>query len=392
MDNLVAKGFIEIGEAVRVRGEDYKEAEKYFKQALEVAQKNKARRNEALALVSLGGLHITLHDADQGLDYITKALPFYEQGGYRRDASLALNQLGRGYDLKGDYDAALEAFERGLEIAKQVEDQSYLALSHRGIGNVLAHREQFPTALEHYQASRAIYTSLGNELNKARSLMNLADVFWRLGLYNDAQTALREAIAIAERPNDKNSQMLARIEMIRTSIALSERHMSDAETLARRALRLNAATGHAPEAKYLLGLAQSYSGKTRQGRLTCEQAVNMAIAEKDPRIRLGAMLAYASALLEGSDSYEALKTSLEAESMSGNASQRESQWCALLIAARASKLAGNEMTAHDYASQAQAVLGHLRQEWGDTAYESYVARPDIKYSLNQLDQILAQPK
>ena len=74
--------------------------------------------------------------------------------------------------------------------------------------------------------------------------------------------------------------------------------------------------------------------------------------------------------------------------MLAQSGQQDSQWRALLIAARASDLAGNKSAARDYASQADSLCAGLEQKWGKEAYESYLHRPDIQNYRNQVSQIL----
>ena len=56
MENLSALGLIDLGNTFLIRG-DYADADKYLIQALETAQRAKARRTEARARVSLASLN-----------------------------------------------------------------------------------------------------------------------------------------------------------------------------------------------------------------------------------------------------------------------------------------------------------------------------------------------
>lgn len=113
-----------------LRGE-YDEAEKYYKQALEFAQRNNGRMNEAAALVQLGSLRSLQRKTEEALGYIEQALPFYQQGGYRKWLAQALTLLGRVQFDRGDDDAALKAFNEELQLGEQAGDQSQIALSHQ---------------------------------------------------------------------------------------------------------------------------------------------------------------------------------------------------------------------------------------------------------------------
>ena len=388
LKNLFTQGLIELGNAYRAGG-DYGEAEKYLKQALEFAEKNRERRYEARALLSLGGLRITLHNADEGLNYIEQALSFFEKGDYRLDASSALNQLGRAYDLKGDYPAALQAFEKQLDLAKQVGNPSHIALAYRGIGYELFNQEQYAEALHNFDESFAIYDSLNNHLYVGYTWINRGEIFCRLGRYAEARDALNQAASIADRHDAPNKQMLARVCLIEAQMMLSERHFSQAKAKAAQALALNEITGHAAEARYTLGLAQALSDEKQQGKLSCEEAVKMAAHAGDPLMLSCATLALAEALLESGDAQGALTTALQAQDRFAQAGQEEPQWRAWLVAARASKRAGDEAKARQYAQSAEDLLSNLQRKWGEVAYNGYTNRPDVHYSRQHLSRVLA---
>ncbi|HYX29862.1 MAG TPA: hypothetical protein VE863_15080, partial [Pyrinomonadaceae bacterium] len=83
----------------------------------------------------------------------------------------------------------------------------------------------------------------------------------------------------------------------------------------------------------------------------------------------------------------ALQTALEAQKIFGQSGQKDSEWRALLIAARASDMAGDKSAARDYASRAETACNALQQLWGTDNYESYLRRPDIQMYRKQLAQI-----
>jgi len=80
---------------------------------------------------------------------------------------------------------------------------------------------------------------------------------------------------------------------------------------------------------------------------------------------------------------------LDAQKIVGQSGQKDSEWRALLIAARASDIAGDKSAARDYAARAEAACNALQQIWGFDSYQSYLRRPDIQSYRKQLTQIAA---
>jgi hypothetical protein len=130
------------------------------------------------------------------------------------------------------------------------------------------------------------------------------------------------------------------------------------------------------------------SGAGAEGRKLCEEALAAAQNLKSRPLITSAQLALAEATLASKDAAAALQTALDVQKIFAQSGQKDSEWRALLIAARASDLAGDKNAAQDYASRADKACSELAQKWGAESYESYLRRPDIQLYRTQLAQIL----
>ena len=389
VENEFASGLIWLGNSFLLRG-DYSEAEKYYQRALDLAQRDKLRLNEAWARLQLGSLRISEHKTDEGLSYIEQALPFYRQGGYRKWLSTALALRGRALRYKGDYDGALKAFNEQLQLGEQLGDQSQAAFVHEEIGSVLSDKEQYPEALRHFDKSHEINSALNARLYVGYSAMQRASVLWQVGRYEETTAALHEAFDIASGPSGTNRLLLAAIYIIDALAELSELHNRQAGVKGRQALSLavNQYPVTAIEARCLLGVAQSRSGAPRAGGILCASAVDMATQTGDPHLVSATLLAHAEILLDGGDSSRALQTALQAQQSFAGVGQKDSEWRAYLIAARASQRLGNETAMREYATSAEVLLASLEQEWGAEAYRGYLSRNDVQRLQRQLGVLL----
>ncbi|HYT49976.1 MAG TPA: hypothetical protein VEL78_06260, partial [Pyrinomonadaceae bacterium] len=102
-----------------------------------------------------------------------------------------------------------------------------------------------------------------------------------------------------------------------------------------------------------------------------------------------AQMALAEGLLSERNAAAAQQNVLELEKIFGQSGQKDSEWRALLIAARASDLSGDKSAAQSYASRADAACKELKQRWGADAYDGYLRRPDIQMYRKQLAQLIA---
>jgi serine/threonine protein kinase/Tfp pilus assembly protein PilF len=378
LDDLLALGLNELGYAFFVSG-NYAEAEKNYIQARESTKRNKSRFIEAQVLQNLASLYIQQLRTDEGLAYAQQALAFFRQGDYRTNTFICLTLIGRANRRKGDYEAAHSAFQQSLEMAQQSDYQPQIAFAHAEIAMVLMEQERYPEAISRYDQSYSINKSLKYIIRIIYNAMNRGNAQWRLGLYDEAGESLNEAYSLASQSSGSYKPVLAEIHLRKAEIALSERRFADAKSESALALDL-AEAGYESipvEAKFTQGLAQALSGATKEGKAACEEAVELARKGGDYALYSKALLALAEVLLEDRDAQGALAAALEAKERFSSAGQRESEWRAWMIAARAHRRQGNEKAAQDDVAQANRVLSELQQKWGAEAFETYLKRPDI---------------
>jgi tetratricopeptide (TPR) repeat protein len=387
--NVATHGLIDLGLALLNRG-DFDEAGKYFKQALDIAQQEKALSGEARAILSLGRLNQQLGNNDEAISQLQEALNFYKRGGYRKETSIALTVLGRSYQEKGEQDTALKIFEEQFQLSRDSGDPVSLADSHMNLALLRGiNQEMYPEALSHLDEKIKIDEALGARVALGFDYMNRGAFLWQLGRYDEARAALDSAFEIASRPEANYKAVLAWVHLTRARMALSEQNSGEAKKQSQLAIGMSTQFPDVMlQAKYCLGRAQAFSGAAQAGRESVQEAVGIAKKVNSPQLISSALLVLAEVLLIGNDSKGALEKALEAQKMLARAGAHDSEWRALLIAARASDLAGNNSAALQYASQADSLCASLEQKWTREAYDGYLRRPDIQNYRNQVAQIL----
>ena len=394
LNNIATNGLIDLGLAFISRG-NFDEAGKYLRQALDLARRDKSASSEKRAVMALGRLNQQLGNNDEAISQIQEALNFYKPGGYRKETSIALTVLGRAYQEKGEDAIALKLFEEQLqlssELARDSGDQSGVSDSHMNLALLRGlNQEMYPDALSHLDEKYKIDQARGAKGGMGFAQMNRGAFLWQLGRYPEARAALDSAFEIANQPEANFKAVLAWVHLRNAQMALSERRFDDAKKKSQLALEVAAAQfpDLMVEASSCLGLAEAFSGAAQPGRKSCEDAVDMAKKKNSPRLISGALLALAEVMLLGNDAKGALENSLEAEKFFARSGQQDSEWRALLIAARASESAGDKSAARDYAWKADTLCAGIEQKWGKEAYAGYLRRPDIQSYRSQLAQIL----
>lgn len=383
MENLIARGYIDLGNVYFARG-DYSGAEKYFQQGLEAAQRYDGQQNMARARLSLASSYIQRGESDRGLGYAEEAITFYQNAGYRTETSQALLLRGRAFRQKGDYSAALKAFA----MVEETGDQTQIAYAHGSIGSLLLDQERYQEALRHFQEVRRLYQTLGYRLYEGYALMHMGEALWRLGQHEAARQALGDSSRIAQEKGASFSALQAAVDLIEAEMSLSDRRFPEAFAKSRQALALAGAEDKVVtvQGKSLSGLAQALLGRASAGQQLCEDASSEAARLGDPLLLARSQLAFAQAALLSGDLKRALERARLAQTFFGGAGLQESEWRAELIAGLASQKAGdNDKAKLSFASATDRLLS-LEKKWGEEVFRSYLARPDIQLYRRQLDQ------
>jgi serine/threonine protein kinase/tetratricopeptide (TPR) repeat protein len=389
LKNLATNGLIDLGLALISRG-DFDEAGKYFRLALDLARRDKSKSNEVRAILSLSRLNQQLGNNDEAISQVEEALRFYKAGGYRKETSIALSVLGRAHQDKGETDVALKIFEEQLQLSKDSDDLQGVADSHMNLGRLRGfNQEMYPEALSELDQKYKIDEARGARVGMGFDQMNRGAFLWQLGRYPEARTALDSAFEIANRPEANYKAVLAWVHLTNAQMALSERRYDEAKKKSQLALDVSASQfpDVTLQAKYCMGRAEAFSGAPQVGRKLGDEAVALAKKANSPQLISSALLALAEIMLTANDAKGALENSLAAKDIFVRFGQQDSEWRALLIAARASELAGDKSAALDYGTQADRLCAGLDQKWGTEAYAGYLRRPDIQNYRNQIVQI-----
>lgn len=147
-----------LGYQHRAQG-DFDEAEKLYRQALELRIRNQGAEHAQTASVhnNLGALYISMGDLLGAKPHLEKALAIKEKvfGPKHAEVANALNNLGYLNSELGDYKAAGQAYEKALDIKKET-----LGPEHREVATVMGNLA-------------SVYQSLG-QLDKAGPLLEQA--------------------------------------------------------------------------------------------------------------------------------------------------------------------------------------------------------------------------
>ncbi len=205
-ERRLSDGYIRRAEFLSVLGE-YREAEAMGKSALALKRKVGDKAGEGKALRGMGFIHWRLGDYNKALKYHQEALDVHRKLGGGEAEAFELINLGEVYRQLGQYEDALLHLQEALRIYRQLRITNGQNIAEFNIGNVYRDMEKFHACLEHYQESWRIIKESGlSSLNSYSHLTvptTIANVFWRLGKYQESLRYYSEALNISRGLRDR---------------------------------------------------------------------------------------------------------------------------------------------------------------------------------------------
>jgi CHAT domain-containing protein len=184
-------------------------AESRFREALAAAHREDRPFLEALATSSLGLLNVRKGRYDEGADWLEKALELASAAEAHLVLARTLLNLGWCYFELGDYDRALTFLSRAAAHAETRGQTGDRQTALQNMGNAHYRLGDLASAADHYRRALALARDLDDPKAVAQLLSNLGIVALEQERYDEAETAIREALVIKakidDRPGRQNS-------------------------------------------------------------------------------------------------------------------------------------------------------------------------------------------
>lgn len=370
VDVLAASGLVDIGNALFNKG-DSAAAEPYLRNALVTAARFQAVRVAARAELTLGQVLVNDGRTEEGIAISKQAIEHFEQSGDRSNAARAAIPAARMLRDQADYEASARLFRDQLQLAERVKDDGGVAFAAQGLGSVLVVQEKYSTALVSFDRSASVSHAIGDFSTEAYSYVSRADALRSLGRYKEAEDSLATAERLDQRLNG-NKPLLASVNFSRAEMNLSRLKFAEVADDVRKMTDAVPTGPLVASEKRLLGLQRLATGQIREGRVLCDESVQLARMFKNVPLLKNSELALAQAKLTSGDAAGALALASALAEYFGEKGQHESQLRALAVAMSASRGADRAR----YLDEAKAGVTKLRQELGD-GFAGFASRPDI---------------
>jgi tetratricopeptide (TPR) repeat protein len=245
----IAKYSIDIGEA-QLSIQNYKEAELYFLNAIDNANKIKDKRTVALSQINLGIVYKFKKDYSKALEYQRKALklllPYNDNDGLGN----AHNTIGDIFREQKDFAKALSNYNKALVYFESSSNQEKIATVYHNVGYVFEKQGKYDNALNYLNRSVQIRSQFGYKGSVYPTYQTISNVYFKTGNqvlaykylkmysdYADSAKTLESNAKIAELSELYRSEQRERenimksdsIERQRQKIALNTSQLENAE-------------------------------------------------------------------------------------------------------------------------------------------------------------------
>ena len=376
MENVATGGLIDLGNAFLARGE-LKLAEHYYRQALQLAQRSKGRRQEARALLSLGSVLEQAKKPEEARKFTEYALRFYRQAGYRKELVQATLILGRIHFLRAEFDDGIRILTEVLPSTQRLPDRQVEAQVRERLGENLRAQGAWPEALAQQEQ---VVRLLGE--NSVGPRLDCADLYARLGRLAEAERLLTEVEHLLE--TTPNRQHLVELRMKQAELAYQKGGMQQAAGFLKQALSVRSAEGERAEldAKLMEALILVRTGQGNRGNELARDVIGKFDEAKLVHTASSARLMVAEAVVAAGPASPALKDSarsmaLQALTFFEPRRILESVWRAHLVVVHTATGFGE---AEEHRTASESALAQLKATWPAGSVADYLLRRDhIKF-------------
>lgn len=174
---------------------DFPKAEKFSRQAFELAEKNNWSWGKSKAYAQEGFLATISGDYNTAMKFDNENLQSVIAQGDSSAIAESLNFLGNDYHDIGKYDEAYYYFTQSYRVARAIDDSLKMTVAIYNIGRVLNELSQYDLALDHFKVSTKISEIINDLDGIPYDLEAIGDVYLRKKEYNKSEEFLLKALS-----------------------------------------------------------------------------------------------------------------------------------------------------------------------------------------------------
>ncbi len=145
----------------------------------------------------------TLQHSLKNFQKLAKDTPFEDRKTILDYVFMVYTNIGEVYYLTGDFSEALKKFSKSLNIAKEIQNETKLAIAYNNIAIIYTEQGNYPEALKNQLAALKIVEKTSNKVNISSSYNNIGGIYDAMRNYPEALKNHKIALKLREEANDK---------------------------------------------------------------------------------------------------------------------------------------------------------------------------------------------
>jgi len=191
-----------------------------LRRSLQAATEAGDRRGATHAANNLGLLYATRGDHVQALACFEQALTVAQEIGYRQMAAVIIGNIGEPYRERGEYEQATSCFAHALRIAAELGDGTSVANRIASLAATGAAQGDVRVAEHRFEHAIRLARTLDAPHFLCEWLHDLAQLLVSGGRLQEAEPLNEEALAVAVRHGERDTELRARLLSLRLRVAL----------------------------------------------------------------------------------------------------------------------------------------------------------------------------
>lgn len=156
----------------------------YAYKAAALAEKNKLKKEQSIALRYIGNYYVENSDSVKAVYYYKLSMDICKQIKDKENQIKVLRNLGILYVKFLDYPKSTRYYQQAVNLAKDINDEKLLADIYGNYGRVFYQTLNFPKAFEYYQKSLDICEKNNYKEEKTEILQKIGELYYHLEKYD----------------------------------------------------------------------------------------------------------------------------------------------------------------------------------------------------------------
>jgi signal transduction histidine kinase len=239
---------------------DYRQSLAYHTKGLRIREKIGDTYGRAGSMINMGNVFKEMGDYAQALAYYERALELDNAMASKDDVPYDLMNIATIYSEQGDYSTALEKLLESEKLFITNQNTEGLGFAHNNLGIIYQRMGDEANALDRYHRAQTSFTAANYPRGLSEALINIGTVYQERKDYNQSLAYYQQALTLAEQSKSKFTLALVKSN-ISSALDLLGRP-EEAEQAIREAVALSREIGSLQsEANALFFLAKLLEGQ-----------------------------------------------------------------------------------------------------------------------------------